>query len=709
MGGRRIWTAAIAALVMAGCDQDVGMGGDADAGDLTDGADSGVDATDAGDVPYDPPYEAWDATDTMDAPEACTRTSSLQLSMLQPDPTYGYLAVDEDHDVLVVIPQYVSGSTDRLMGISLVDGAEQIVSLIVNGDVPLVDVRAVTYDRAAGRSVILAYAMNRPGDGGIGPAMELLTIELDGAGGADMARLEPTSPPPSEGYMFSGVYPEGDGTHYRAFRFTMSSARATVTGNAVSWEPEVALTTPTDMLSFDFELDPTANRLFAYGGVTFEGTYPGPYTEWMEPWAYELSLAGGTVITRIAAAGEPPPRQESLYGIMEAIGLWDDQGSRMVVLQDHDAYDPWIGDYQVTGAWELSAAGVWSVIDEDLMYCCAPLNSVVTDHERRRTLRTTSTGLAGTDLSPGQEGYDVGIDLESALSPGVGSASFDEARGRIVASADAGLISLDVGTGTWIWGFVNRSMTWPVEAAWGHRIGVDGAGDRYLMFGGAHSSTYEETSNVYSLDPGDVAPSWTLAPTTGPTPAPRSMHSMIVDQDARVLYVVGGMEHGGAAYSDHGDVIELDLVTMEWSHLADLPIGRSSAILWLSGDGSELFVIFGEAHPNPADPYTVDQLRDAYRVITATGEVEALTVTGELPTIEARALCGIPLPSGYVIVSPEPFGVRIHGVFVTGSTLDLVAQETCEDPRSMAWGPGVLDPATGTGYLVGRSLWSLSE
>lgn len=73
-----------------------------------------------------------------------------------------------------MIPEYLGPSTDRLAGLSLEPGREAPVSLVVTGDPPPVNVVAASYDAAAGRSMLLGYAMRRPGDGGLGDHMELL-------------------------------------------------------------------------------------------------------------------------------------------------------------------------------------------------------------------------------------------------------------------------------------------------------------------------------------------------------------------------------------------------------------------------------------------------------------------------------------------------------------------------------------------------------
>ena len=320
-----------------GADTDSPAEADAEAG-----ADADADA-DAGDCvpPCTAGYECYygvcvptgadaDADADADVPESCDPTATLSLSLLRGGGWTNEQVLDEANDVLLEVPSYIGPNTDHLGGVSLTPGEEQPVSLAVTGDPPPLYVVGATYDAASERTVVLGYAMRRPGDGGLGDHMELVAVRLDGAGGATMTRLTPTFPPLAEGYMFSWIYPEGDGTHYRAFRFGAASGRATVTGDSVTWEPEVAITIG-GIGGFDQNYvahDPTGHRLLGYGETVVEGV-PPDFTIYLDAVFYELNLVGGTTWNRIVDGdGSRPPGEH--VGIIPAQVMYDDTGRRAV-------------------------------------------------------------------------------------------------------------------------------------------------------------------------------------------------------------------------------------------------------------------------------------------------------------------------------------------------------------------------------------------
>ena len=708
----------LAALAMpCGCDDGNGRitgDGDADAdsetGDsdvATDGNPDAQDGNDAVDTPPDTPdITTDDAWTDADVPASCEKTTELALSLLAGGGLYGKSVLDESQDIVIVIPDYLGPSTRRLTAVSLAAGEEAALSLEASGDLPPLWVTGAAYDPAAGRSVILAYAMQRPGDGGIGDHMELVSIALDGAGGAAMTRLEPSAAPPSEGIMFSAIYPEGDGVHYRAFRFSTASVRATVSGATVSWEPEVTLTSDGLVDMNIIAHDPTGNRLLSYGESVIEGT-PEDYTMFVDPTVFALSLAGGTSWTRLPAMGSPPARQESMFGIIPAAAYYDDTGRRLIVTQDHPFTDPWMGEMMVTGVWAFSDDGSWTAINENLGYCCT--NSGwhgMDDRARRRSIMLAGPGFTGVDLAPGREGQPVSIDLGAALWPDGISAAFDTTLGRIVAGSSTGLLAMAVREGDFVWRAADGGAAWPTASSTGYSLSYDEGSARILLFGGSDPTTFAPTAQVSAIDPADPSGGWLTAVTAGDAPAARSWHSAVVDPASHTLLVVAGYALEGSTVTDLADVAALDLSSMTWRAVATLPVARSAPLLRVSGD--DLFVLLGESHANPSDPYAVTLLSDAYRVSISTGAVEPLAVTGDLPTVSSRAMAGLDLPSGYIIVSPEPYGVDVFLAAFSAGSVSLTRTSSCEDPRALGYGPGVVDPATGLGYVVGQSLWEIT-
>jgi hypothetical protein len=269
---------------------------------------------------------------------------------------------------------------------------------------------------------------------------------------------------------------------------------------------------------------------------------------------------------------------------------------------------------------------------------------------------------------------------------------------------------MTVRDGDYTWVDADGAGTWPSSTPPGHSIVYDAGGDRVVLFGGTDPATMVETNIVRTLDRASATPAWVTATTSGPAPAARTWHSAIADAATRTMYVVGGYRiEGGTTVIDMADVAALDLATMTWRSLATLPAARSSPLLRLGNGGAELYVIFGEAHPTPGDPYTTTNLHDAYRIITATGAVETLTVSGDLPTVSSQALGGLDMASGYVVVSPESSGVEVFTGTISGSSITFVRGGVCEDPRGFGYGPGVVDPSTGVGYSVGDAVWEVRE
>jgi len=690
-------------------DADADTDTDTDVDGDTDG-DGDADADGDGDTDSDSDADS-DADADADG-DPCHSETDLSFSMLWGGMGFAasqLMTVDEEQDLLLVFPEYVSRSTSHVAAISLVEGEETPLSIPLSGELPLLRIAAVTYDAAAGRSVLFAYAVDRPGDGGLGDHMELLTVILDGHDSATITRLEPTNAPPAEGFMFSWVYPEGDGTHYRAFRFTESSARAEVAGDRVVWDAEVELSEDGFFESNDLAWDATHHRLIGYGEFTIEGT-PPDFTEWFDPHAFELQLAGGAHWSRIDAFGESPGRQETEMGLAAATALYDDEGGRLVVLQDHLMDDPWGEEpMYVTGAWSLSDDGTWSVINENLMYCCVGGMYGVPDRARRRVVGATAAGLRGMSLAPRSEGEELFIELEAPLFPGIQSATFDASGSRILASGENRLVAMDVGGGELTWQAIDDGQRIAREISYQYTIALDEAGDRVLLYGGSNLSGGPTSGVLYVLNLADPSRGWVETSTSGEDPGPRVLASSVVDQGSRTLYLVGGHDRAGDTVIESDTIMALDLASMTWSTVATLPAARSAPMLRLSSDGSSLVVLFGEQYSRPTGTEAYTDLRDAYRVDTTTGAIETLSVTGDLPSATTRALSGLDLPSAYTLLSPETYGVEAFRADLSGSEVRFSRSTTCEESRILGYGPGVTDSNTGIGYVVGRAVWEVSE
>jgi hypothetical protein len=394
--------------------------------------------------------------------------------------------------------------------------------------------------------------------------------------------------------------------------------------------------------------------------------------------------------------------------IVPATVIYDDGGRRLLVLQDHPTVDPWGGTMYVTGAWTFSDAGMWTTINEDLGRCCASASwSGVDDRERRRSLLVQGGSLGGIDLRPGHEGEQISVDA-GIMAHDVLAATFDTSRGQILATAETGLASMAVRDGESVWVDADGAATWPSSTPPGHSIVYDAGGDRVVLFGGTDPSTTTETNVVRTLDRTSATPAWVTATTSGTVPAARTWHSAIADAATRTMFIVGGYRiEGGTTVVDLDDVAALDLATMTWRPVVTMPVGRTSPLLRMVG--TDLYVLFGERHTTPGDPYTTEQLFDGYRICTVCGSVEPLTFAGDRPTVSSRALTGLDLPSAYVVLSPEATGVEALTATFAFSTITFARSAACEDPHGFGYGPGVVDPTTGVGYAVGDSVWEIRE
>lgn len=144
---------------------------------------------------------------------------------------------------------------------------------------------------------------------------------------------------------------------------------------------------------------------------------------------------------------------------------------------------------------------------------------------------------------------------------------------------------------------------------------------------------------------------------------------------------------------------------MTWRAVATLPVARSSPLLRL--EGGDLYVLSGTRHPAPGDPYATENLADGYRIALASGSVTRLSFAGPLPAVTAAAWAGLDLPSGYVVVSPEPYGVEVFAATFAGDSVTWTRTTACEESRAFGWGPGVVDPTTGRGYIRGTAVWEV--
>jgi hypothetical protein len=395
--------------------------------------------------------------------------------------------------------------------------------------------------------------------------------------------------------------------------------------------------------------------------------------------------------------------------IVSAAPLYDDGGRRLVVLLDHPYVDPVWGDMTVTGIWALADSGAWTAINENLGRCCTNTYSFgIDDRARRRSLRVAGGALAGVDLRPGHEAEDVSVDAGGPLAVEAASAAFDTTRGRILAGGWSGLAAMAVRDGSFAWRDIDGLAPWPGSSYAGYSIVYDAGGDRAVLFGGADQWSTALGADVHVMDLGAATPSWSLAVTTGTAPGARAAHEAVVDPATRTMYVVGGYRNEGGVLVDYADVFALDLSSMAWRAVATLPGARSWPLLRLANGGADLYVLFGERHSG-ADPYSTTDLRDGYRIATATGAVEELSVGGGLPSVVTHALAGLDLPSAFVVVSPEPYGIETYRGEFSGTSVTFARSAACEDSRGYGQGPGVVDPSTGVGYVVGRAVWEFRE
>lgn len=593
----------------------------------------------------------------------------------------GAAVIDESRDLYIGLPRHLDGEIRALTAVSLVEDAERTVSIPLDSDTPLVQVIDARYDRAAGRSVILAYEQTGPGDGSIGPKLQLLSLTIDESNRGRLVRLTPTNAPDVMGPAFSTIYPEGDGVHYRAFRWE-ASVRATISGDSVTWEPEIEVTSDGFFDGNQIAYDPTGGRLIAFGETEITGT-PPDFIERFVPTVFELSLAGGTSWSRAFAGGDAPPSFElELGGIVGYEHFYDDIEGRLVVLMDHQVPDPFGGEepFYVTGGWAF-ANGQWSIISEDLGFCCANGGFGTEDHERQRVL---SPWGGGTDFAPGREGQGAGLDIGAPPAPRIDAITFDAANGRIVGGIDDAVVVMDVRAGDYAWRpIVDVRTPRPNDTSDAYVLVVDEG--RVVSYGGGRTGS-PGTDAVYVLDPSAETPAWVPATTSGPAHDGHRYAGAWHDRTNRTLYLAGGQ--------DSRRVSALDLATMSWRTIAELPEARLYSAV-RSVDANTIEVAFGTVDLDP-------KLRTSgFSIDLGSGAVTSVGYGGAVPDIEAGGVTALPLECGWLLTVSTSMNVALHeerdGVFTTQTLL--------RDPRS-AWSRwSVLDPTTGAAYAVGRNVW----
>lgn len=575
----------------------------------------------------------------------------------------GAQVVDENLDLLIGFPRHLDSSITGLPALDLEEGTAQ--TLAVESTVPLARIIAATYDRAAERTLILAYPQTAPGDGNLGQALEVFTFD-----GARLERLEPTNAPMVEGLAFSWFYPEGDGVHYRAFRFDEMSARATVQSGTVTWEPEVELSTDGFFDANQIRHDPTNHRLIAFGETAIEGM-PPDVVERFVPSVFELSLGGGTHFSRVSAFGDVPPEQVSEFGFYGYGFFWDDAMQRLVVLMDHETEDPFGGmePYLVTGAWAL-ADGLWEVISDDLGFCCAPWIGGAADHARQRSLTGSGRGI---DFTPGNEGRDIMVAAGVPPAPHVSGIDFDD--GRLFARTGVGPAVLDVGAGETVWrSFFDEPVGSPPPGNDYSGFVFDAPRHRFLVFG----------DRVFAVE--STSTGWVEQTTSGPVhDGPRGAKYL---RAGDVVYAVGGLRYdettGNAILSPR--LSKLDLATMTWSTIAD--VGTEPRFLILR-DANTLDVFFGA---------------NGIRVDLPTGQASPIRLTGDIPEAAdgGGGVAAVNRDGRLLILAATEHDTTIYEEV---APLELRATASERDPH-VAWSNyGAYDPVSGSAWFVGSQTW----
>jgi hypothetical protein len=696
------------------------VGTDASPGvDAAPGSDGGVNAPDA--TPTDgaegfmdaAPFDVgpvWDGGQSFTCVHTAPVTPSLLWSPL--GSINARLVLDDDKSMILSFPPELDPSVKHVSGATLAASHAHLISVVVSGSFPPVSVLSAAYDRTLKKEVLLAYSKTKPGDGGIGDHMELLVFALDSSGASGtLSRLLPTNTPPtSQGFAFSDLEAEGDGVHFRAFRFTNSSARAAISADlhSVSWEPEVMIVQNNGMPPTGFEPDRAHGRLLAYGKTMVQGVPPN-LTITVAPAVFALDLAGGLMFSELPAAGQPPPIWMGLNGQPPPPSVgelhYDEAGNRLVVLMDHPVNGPF-GMMNSTGIWSYSASGVWTPINDDLGRCCAMTGvSFIQDRAHRRALLPSSDQLSGVDLSPGNEGALIQLPADARLQITLVSAALDSHRGRILAVDTSGLIGLSLTDPHATWTPIMSGAV-PMESAIGHSLIYDAQGDRLVMFGGRSATSNMETAHVYTLDLSSPNPSWVMASTQGPSPPARESHSATYVGANRTMIAAGGFQYANNVITDLTDVLALDLSTLTWRPLGQLPAGRTRPLLHVSSDGSELDVLFGDVHTTPSDPFTTMGARDGSRVDVAHASVSPLAITGPTPPADAPPTL-LDRASGPLIFAPESDGIGVYALSFSAAGASSTRTISCEDPRVFYSRFGLVDQSD-VGYLLGETVWKIA-
>ena len=183
--------------------------------------------------------------------------------------------------------------------------------------------------------------------------------------------------------------------------------------------------------------------------------------------------------------------------------------------------------------------------------------------------------------------------------------------GRILASASNVLLLFDEKARAWS---AVRGVSLPLEVSSGHSLTLDAANDRVLLYGGQRGGVGSNKLFAIALETFAVTPLTTMGTAT----VGRWDHSAILIHGQ--LIIAAGTTTGTTAISD---VSALDVATMTWRKLGDVPARAKAAVI---ARDNEVWVIGGSKVATSAGEPTIAALD------VTTGALRTIAVQGTWPT-----------------------------------------------------------------------------
>jgi len=319
---------------------------------------------------------------------------------------------------------------------------------------------------------------------------------------------------------------------------------------------------PTAREAQEAAYDATRHRMLVFGGDDAFGTLN-------DCWALDLSTQA-TAWSPVVTAGTPPGPRTS------GGAIYDPPGDRLVVFGGFGSVAA-ESPHALQDAWSLSLAGTptWSMLNPPASLPDARIGPAVCyDATRGRMLVAGGSNFTVYDAD--LWALDLTTIAWAKLSPGgqalssrtAATAVYDPANDRVVVFGGRNATA-PLSDEVLLYLSSNPVLATPPSARLSHKLSLDPAHHRAIVFGGILSDTKTLANDAYVLDLASAAPQWSkLAPAT-PAPPARSDQAQVYDPLNDRLIVFGG--RGASAFLN--DLWQYSFVTNRWDQpgQANLP------------------------------------------------------------------------------------------------------------------------------------------